>query len=74
MPYLKLRYGNSNMEWIIREYVHSERDRSILSRRFIDGISQDAVANEHKMSKRQIQYIESGFREIINSFYGDKLI
>ena len=70
----KFRYGNSRMEWIIAEYVHSERDRSILRRRFIDGIVQDAVANEQKMSKRQIQYIEREFVNMIIQFHKDKLL
>lgn len=67
-------YGNSKMSWIIDEYVHSERDRQILRRRFLDGITQDAVANEQKMSKRQVQYIESSFIEMIVGFHKDKLI
>ena len=61
------QYANSKMAWLISEFVHSERDRQILSRRFLDGISQDAVANESKMSKRHIQNIEKRFKtEVIN--------
>ena len=70
----KLRYGNSRMDWIITEYVHSERDRQILRRRFIDGVTQDAVANEMHMSKRQVQYIERWFIEMIVVCHQDKLI
>lgn len=69
-----LTYGNSRMEWVIAEYVHSERDRQLLRRRFLDGITQDAVANELQMSKRQIQYIESWFIRVIVSLHKDKLI
>lgn len=65
MPNVNFRYSNSQMEHIIQENVHSERDRQILRRRFIDGITQDCVANEHQMSKRQIQYIERGFIDMI---------
>ena len=55
-------YTNSRMAWLIAEYVHSERDRMILTRRFIDGITQEAIACEFGMSKRQIQYIDYWFR------------
>lgn len=67
----RLQYCNSQMESIIQEHVHSERNRQILRRRLIDGITQDAVANEHQMSKRQIQYIE---RDFINTIIILRLI
>lgn len=60
-----MNYANSKMAWLISEFVHSERDRQILSRRFLDGISQDAVANENKMSKRHIQNIEKRLKAVI---------
>lgn len=69
-----IEYGNSKMAWIIDEYIHSERDRTILRRRFLDGITQDAVANELQMSKRQVQYIERDFIEMIVTCHQDKLI
>ena len=31
-------YTNSQIRALIDEYIHSERDRAILKRRFIDGI------------------------------------
>ena len=34
-----MEYSNSQIREIIGEYIHSERDRAILSRRLIDGIS-----------------------------------
>lgn len=69
-----MNYANSKMAWLISEFVHSERDRQILSRRFLDGISQDAVANESKMSKRHIQNIEKRFRTEVISIKWDMLI
>lgn len=50
-------YTNSQMEYLIEEYIHSERDRRILHRRLIDGICFEPLANEFKMSVRQIQNI-----------------
>ena len=67
-------YAHSKMDWIISEHVHSQRDRQILRRRFLDGITQDAVANEQQMSKRQIQYIERSFLQMVVTLYQDKLI
>lgn len=60
-------YTNSKMEWLISEYVHSERDRRILSRRYLDGLTHEAIANEFQMSKRQIQYIDYWFRQEVIS-------
>ncbi len=69
-----MNYANSKMAWLISEFVHSERDRQIRSRRLIDGISQDAVANEIQMSKRHIQNIEKRFKAEVISINLDILI
>ena len=66
-------YTNSGMAWLIDEYIHSERDRMILRRRYLDGITQEAIANEFQMSKRQIQYIDCRFRQSVIGKYFDKL-
>ena len=50
-------YSNSHIEKIIDEFVHSERDRKILKRRYIDGICYEPLAEEFGMSPRQIQNI-----------------
>lgn len=50
-------YTNSQIREIIHEYIHSERDRHILCRRLIDGITYDQIANETYMSVRQIKRI-----------------
>ena len=50
-------YTNSQIREIIREYIHSERDRHILCRRLIDGITYDGLADETMMSVRQIKRI-----------------
>lgn len=66
-------YSNTKMDLVISEYVHSTRDRQLLRRRFLDGITQDAVANELQMSRRQVQYIESTFLQMVITMQ-DKLI
>lgn len=50
-------YTNSEIENVINEYIHSERDRSILKRRLIDGICFEPLAEEFDMSVRQIKTI-----------------
>ena len=50
-------YTNSRIEHIIDEYVHSERDRAILKRRFIDGICYEPLAEEFNLSVSQIKRI-----------------
>lgn len=50
-------YSNSELSAIIDDYVHSERDRKILKRRFCDGICFEPLAEEFDMSVRQVQNI-----------------
>lgn len=52
-----MRYSNSQMKAIIEEWLHSERDREILARRLIDGITFERLAEEFDMSVRQIKNI-----------------
>lgn len=50
-------YKNSEITLAINEYIHSERDRKILKRRLIDGLTFDQLAEEFDMSVRQIKTI-----------------
>jgi len=50
-------YTNSQIREIIAEWIHSERDRKILGRRLIDGITFEKLAEEFEMSPRQIREI-----------------
>lgn len=50
-------YTNSRMKALISEHIHSLRDRRILHRRLIDGLSFDALALEFELSERQIKNI-----------------
>lgn len=52
-----IEYSNSQIEKIIDDYVHSERDRKILKRRLIDGICYEPLAEEFDLSVRQIKSI-----------------
>lgn len=46
---------NSEISDIIDERIHSERDRALMHRRLIDGITQERLAEEFDLSVRQVQ-------------------
>ena len=52
-----IAYTNSQISKLIDEHVHSERDRKILKRRFIDGVIFDNLAEEFDLSVRQVKNI-----------------
>ena len=45
-------YTNSEIRMLIAEYIHSERDREILCRRLIDGLTFEKLAEEFDLSVR----------------------
>ncbi|MBP5728037.1 MAG: hypothetical protein J6Y48_13280 [Clostridia bacterium] len=47
-----MEYTNSQIREIIGEYIHSERDRKIMERRLIDGITFERLAEEFELSVR----------------------
>lgn len=50
-------YTNSQISYVIDEYIYHERNRMILKRRFIDGLTYEKIAEEFDMSVRQIKKI-----------------
>lgn len=52
-----MEYTNSQIRDLIAEHIHSERDRKIMIRRLIDGITFERLAEEQEMSVRQIKNI-----------------
>ena len=46
-------YKNSDISYLIDEYIHKERDRKILKRRLVDGICNERIAEEFDLSLRQ---------------------
>lgn len=49
--------SNTEISHIIDEWIHSERDRQILKRRFIDGITYEKIAEEFDLSVRHVKNI-----------------
>ena len=39
-----MEYSNSRIRELIQEYIHSDRDRQILTRRLVDGIVFEKLA------------------------------
>lgn len=52
-----MEYSNSQIREIIAEYVHNERDREMLCRRLIDGITFERLSAEFDMSVSQVKRI-----------------
>lgn len=52
-----MEYKNSQIREIIAEYIHSERDRAILCKRLVDGLTYERIAEDMEMSVRQIKNI-----------------
>lgn len=52
-----MEYSNSRIRELIQEYIHSDRDRQILTRRLVDGIVFEKLAEEFDMSDKQIKRI-----------------
>jgi len=60
-----MEYENSKLEHIIDEYIHSERDRAILKRRFIDDIHFEPLAEEFGLSVRRTKGIVHKYEYLI---------
>ena len=61
----EIEYLNGEVNKIIDEYIHSERDRAILKRRLIDGIYYEPLAEEFKLSVRRTKDIVYKYQDLI---------
>lgn len=52
-----IEYSNSEIEKVIDEYIHNERDRKLLKRRYVDGICYEPLAEEFEISVRSVKNI-----------------
>ena len=60
-----MEYTNSQIKALINEYIHSERDREILYKRLVDGLTYERLAELFDMSDRQIKTIVYKNEEIL---------
>ena len=61
----ELDIKNSDIENVISEYVSSERDRSLLRRRLIDGIRFEQLAEEYDLSVTQTKNIVYKYEQFL---------
>ena len=52
-----MEYTNSQIKTLICEHIHSQRDRKILFRRLVDGMTYERLAEEFRLSVRQTKTI-----------------
>lgn len=52
-----IEYTNSQIEHIINEHIHSERNRNILKSRYIDGLTYEMLSEKYDLSVKQIRNI-----------------
>lgn len=52
-----MELSRTQWEILIDEWVFSERDRAILKRRLLDGITFEKLAEEFELSTRQVKNI-----------------
>ena len=62
-----MEYTNSRIREIIAEHIHSERDRKLMERRLIDGITFERLAEEFELSVSQVKRMIWKESEIIFS-------
>ena len=62
-------YTNSQIKALIMEHIHSQRDRKILYRRLVDGITYERLAEEFNLSPSQIKRIIYKSEQIIFQHY-----
>lgn len=60
-----MEYKNSDIAAIIDEYVHNEKYRALLKRRYIDGVCYDSLSEEFGLSVRQAKNIIYKYENII---------
>lgn len=56
---------NSQIAYVIDEYIHSQRDREILKDRYINGLTFDCLSEKHFMSTVQVKRIVYKQSEIL---------
>lgn len=62
-----MEYTNSQIRELIAEHIHSIRDRIVLEKRLIDGLTYERIAEDMDMSPRQIKNIVYKNEEILFS-------
>ena len=59
--------SRSELEALIDEWVLSERNRKIVKRKLLDGIPYEPLAEEVRLSPRQVQNIVGKFKKKVSA-------
>lgn len=54
---IKIDLSRSEIEYLIDEYIFNERDRKILKRRLLDGLTYERLSSEFDLSVQRIKSI-----------------
>ena len=52
-----IEYTNSQIERIVDEHIHSQRDRDVLKSRYIDGLTYEQLGEKYDLTDRQVKNI-----------------
>lgn len=58
-------YANSEVIELANDYIHSERNRNIVLRRMIDGLTFSELESEFNLSERQLKRIVYKYQDKI---------
>lgn len=59
------KYTNPQMDMVIDDYIHSERDRNILKRKLLDGITYEQLAEDFKLDDSTVKRIVGRHKKTI---------
>ena len=62
-----MEHGRQEYECVINEWVRNQRDRIALKRKYLDGLSYEAIAEELDISRRTVQNIVSRWKHVVES-------
>ena len=64
-----MEYTNSEARNVIAEYIHNQRDRDMLYRRLIDGVTIERLAEEFDLSVSQTKRILKQQGSIVHTHF-----
>ena len=67
-----MEYTNSRLREIVGEYVHDERARRIMLRKYQDSITLERIAEEEDLSVSQVKRIIKKHYFIVFRHFGEK--
>lgn len=60
-----MEHGRADYERAINDWVLGERDRKVLKRKYLDAITNEAIAEEIDISPKTVQNIVNKWRDTI---------